>query len=80
MGRGVLRGDLAVLASAQDGAARIGTTTSGTFSPSLKVGIALALIDTGAGIEDGAHVAVDVRGRLIECEVVKPPFVDTRTR
>ena len=63
-----------------DGAARIGTTTSGTFSPSLKVGIALALIDTGAGIEDGAHVAVDVRGRLIECEVVKPPFVDTRTR
>ncbi|BBX52854.1 glycine cleavage system aminomethyltransferase GcvT [Mycolicibacterium poriferae] len=80
VGRGVLRGDLAVLASAQDGAARIGTTTSGTFSPSLKVGIALALIDTAAGIEDGAHVAVDVRGRLIECEVVKPPFVDTRTR
>ncbi len=42
VGRGVLRADLAVL----DGDTRIGTTTSGTFSPSLKVGIALALIDT----------------------------------
>ncbi len=80
LGRGVLRGDLTVLAEAQDGAAPIGVTTSGTFSPTLKVGIALALIDTGAGVADGAHVAVDVRGRLIECEVVKPPFVDTRTR
>ncbi|MDY6999387.1 MAG: glycine cleavage system aminomethyltransferase GcvT [Actinomycetota bacterium] len=80
LGRGVLRGDLTVLAEARDGAAPIGVTTSGTFSPTLKVGIALALIDTDAGVADGAHVAVDVRGRLIECEVVKPPFVDTRTR
>ncbi len=46
----------------------------------MKVGIALALIDTAAGIADGAKVDVDVRGRRIECEVVKPPFVDTRTR
>ena len=38
-------------------------TTSGTFSPTLKVGIALALIDAGAGISDGALVTVDVRGR-----------------
>ena len=80
VGRGVLRGDLAVLASAEDDAAPIGITTSGTFSPTLKVGIALALIDTDAGVADGDRVAVDVRGRLIECEVVKPPFVDTRTR
>lgn len=80
LGRGVLRGDLTVLAGTQDGAAPVGVTTSGTFSPTLKVGIALALVDTDAGVADGAHVAVDVRGRLIECEVVKPPFVDTRTR
>lgn len=76
VGRGVLRPDLTVL----DGDTPIGLTTSGTFSPTLKVGIALALIDTAADIADGAHVAVDVRGRQVECEVVKPPFVDTRTR
>lgn len=76
VGRGVLRGELTVL----DGTTPIGVTTSGTFSPTLKVGIALALIDTAADIADGARVSVDVRGRAVECEVVKPPFVDTRTR
>jgi aminomethyltransferase len=76
VGRGVLRPDLNVL----DGDAGVGVTTSGTFSPTLKIGIALALIDVDAGIEDGQHVTVDVRGRGIECEVVKPPFVDAKTR
>ncbi|WIM89225.1 glycine cleavage system aminomethyltransferase GcvT [Candidatus Mycobacterium wuenschmannii] len=76
VGRGVLRPDLNVL----DGDTVVGVTTSGTFSPSLKVGIALALVDVGAGIEDGQHVTVDVRGRGLECEVVKPPFIDAKTR
>jgi aminomethyltransferase len=75
-GRGVLRPDLTVLADGK----QVGTTTSGTFSPTLKVGIALALIDTDAGVEDGQSVTVDVRGRGLECEVVKPPFVDPKTR
>lgn len=75
-GRGVLRADLAVL----DGDRRIGVTTSGTFSPTLKVGIALALIDADADIADGARVTVDVRGRAVECEVVTPPFVTAKTR
>jgi aminomethyltransferase len=76
VGRGVLRGDLTVLA----GDAPIGVTTSGTFSPTLKVGIALALLDTDAGVQDGQRVTVDVRGRPVECEVVKPPFVPAHTR
>ncbi|WP_110781918.1 glycine cleavage system aminomethyltransferase GcvT [Mycolicibacterium parafortuitum] len=76
VGRGVLRPELTVLS----GDTAVGVTTSGTFSPTLKVGIALALIDTEAGVADGDRVAVDVRGRQVECEVVKPPFVDTRTR
>ncbi|WP_375488694.1 glycine cleavage system aminomethyltransferase GcvT [uncultured Mycobacterium sp.] len=76
VGRGVLRPDLVVL----DGDTKIGVTTSGTFSPTLKTGIALALIDTDAGIEDGQHVTVDVRGRALECEVVRPPFVQPKTR
>jgi aminomethyltransferase len=76
VGRGVLRPDLNVL----DGDIAVGVTTSGTFSPTLKIGIALALIDVDAGVEDGQHVTVDVRGRGIECEVVKPPFVEAKTR
>jgi aminomethyltransferase len=55
-------------------------TTSGTFSPTLQLGIGLALIDTGAGIEDGQQIIVDVRGRAVECEVVRPPFVELKTR
>jgi len=63
-----------------DGSTPVGVTTSGTFSPSLKVGIALALLDTDRDIADGQRVAVDVRGRPVECEVVKPPFIEAKTR
>jgi aminomethyltransferase len=63
-----------------DGDTPIGVTTSGTFSPTLKVGIALALIDTDKDIADGQSVSVDVRGRGLECEVVPPPFVRAKTR
>jgi aminomethyltransferase len=76
VGRGVLRPDLTVL----DGDNPVGVTTSGTFSPTLKVGIALALLDTSANVADGQRVSVDVRGRALECEVVKPPFVEPKTR
>jgi aminomethyltransferase len=76
VGRGVLRADMTVL----DGDRPVGVTTSGTFSPTLKVGIALALIDAAAGIEVGQRVSVDVRGRALECEVVAPPFVEAKTR
>lgn len=76
VGRGVLRPQLTVF----DGGTPVGVTTSGTFSPTLKAGIALALIDTAAGVADGAVVTVDVRGRPLECEVVRPPFVAAKTR
>ncbi len=76
VGRGVLRPDLTVL----DGTTPVGVTTSGTFSPTLKVGIALALLDTDRDIADGQRVSVDVRGRPVECEVVRPPFVEAKTR
>jgi aminomethyltransferase len=62
-----------------DGAA-IGTVTSGTFSPSLRVGIGLALLDTGSGVAEGDEVNVDVRGRSLPVEVVKPPFVESHVR
>jgi len=76
VGRGVLRPGLTVLV----GDKAVGVTTSGTFSPTLQVGIGLALIDTDAGVDDGQQITVDVRGRPVECEVVRPPFVAAKTR
>ncbi len=55
-----------------------GRTTSGTFSPTLKQGIALALLPPEAGVDD--ELSVDVRGRRLRCRVVKPPFVQVQTR
>ena len=74
--RGVPRADMAVLS----GSTPVGITTSGTFSPTRNVGIALALIDASAGVADGDVVSVDVRGRPLQCEVVTPPFVEAKTR
>jgi len=76
IGRGVPRAEMTVLS----GSTPVGVTTSGTFSPTLNVGIAMSLIDTNAGVVDGDVVSVDVRGRALECEVVKPPFVGVKTR
>lgn len=70
-GRGIPRPGCTVLGS--DGT-QIGEVTSGTFSPTLKQGIALALLDRG--VEEGAPVVIDVRGRQVAAEVRKPPFVE----
>jgi aminomethyltransferase len=75
-GRGIPRGHMSVFAGDQS----IGETTSGTFSPTKKVGIALALIDTAAGVVDGDLVEIDVRGRRVEARVTRPPFVQTSVR
>lgn len=74
-GRGVPRPGMPVLLDGR----QIGQTTSGTFSPTLKTGIALALLDTDA-VTFGDQVSVDVRGRPLPCEVVKPPFVESHVR
>jgi aminomethyltransferase len=50
-----------------------GVVTSGTFSPTLRIGIGLALLD--AAVQDGDEVNVDVRGRPGRFVVTKPPFV-----
>jgi aminomethyltransferase len=68
--RGIPRPAMSVLDS--DGEV-IGTVTSGTFSPTLKTGIALAMVR--ADVTDGAEVAVDIRGRAEPFLVTRPPFV-----
>jgi aminomethyltransferase len=75
-GRGVPRPHMRVLA----GDRPVGEVTSGTFSPTRQLGIALALLDTSAGLEAGSEVAVDVRGRRLPMRVVKPPFVTSSVR
>ena len=71
-GRGIPRSHCAVLSS--DGST-VGEVTSGTFSPMLRIGIAMAYLD--AGVEAGASVGIDVRGKAVPAEVVRPPFVDS---
>src|SRR5215218_9295449 len=76
-GRGIPRPGMAVLDAA---GTRVGEVTSGTFSPTLRTGIALALLDAAAGVEEGAQLTVDVRGRPQDVEVVRPPFVPSHVR
>lgn len=56
----------------------IGVVTSGTFSPTLQRGIALALVTSETSVGD--QVRVDVRGRHLAFEVVMPPFVSASPR
>jgi glycine cleavage system T protein (aminomethyltransferase) len=58
----------------------IGEVTSGTFSPTRRIGIGLALLETSAGLGPGDLVEVDVRGRRSQMRVVKPPFVQPSVR
>lgn len=55
--------------------APVGEVTSGNFSPSLERGIALAFLDTAAGISVDDEVALDVRGRHLAARVRPLPFV-----
>ncbi len=52
----------------------VGFVTSGTMSPTLKLGIALALVEPdAAGLDSELEVAV--RNRRMRARVVRPPFV-----
>jgi aminomethyltransferase len=56
----------------------VGVITSGTFSPSLKKGIALALLKPDYAIGDS--VVVDVRGRESIATIVALPMVESHVR
>jgi aminomethyltransferase len=77
--RGIPRAHMTVHATS-GGEAPIGEVTSGTFSPTKRVGIALALLDTAAGLGAGDEVEVEVRGRHSRMKVVKPPFITPSVR
>jgi aminomethyltransferase len=73
--RAIPRAGMAVMSV--DGEA-VGELTSGTFSPTLKQGVGLALLDPA--IAEGDEVVVDVRGRQARFTVTKPPFVPARAK
>jgi aminomethyltransferase len=75
MDRGIPRPHMAVTGA---GGAAVGEVTSGTFSPTLRYGIGLALLDRS--VAEGDTVSVDVRGRPSQMRVTKPPFVPDHTR
>ena len=54
-------------------AADVGEVTSGNFSPMLGNGIALAFVPPD--VEPGDALQIDVRGQLLDAEVVPLPFV-----
>jgi aminomethyltransferase len=65
--RGVLRhGQKVIVANRGEG-----EITSGSFSPLLNAGIALARIPAG----EENHCQVEIRGKLLAAKIVKPPFV-----
>ena len=73
--RGIPRGEMVVKNSKGK---VVGLVTSGTFSPTLKVGIGIALLDTSVTVGD--QLTIDVRGRDSIVEVVKLPFVESHVR
>lgn len=73
--RGIPRAGMTVKDS--DGI-EVGVITSGTFSPTLKNGVALALLDSSVSL--GTMVVIDVRGRESQAEVVTLPFVESHVR
>jgi aminomethyltransferase len=73
--RGIPRAGMDVKNSAGE---IVGVVTSGTFSPSLKKGIALALVQPQYVIGDS--LVVDVRGRESISTVVSLPMVESHVR
>ncbi|HIY54712.1 MAG TPA: glycine cleavage system aminomethyltransferase GcvT [Candidatus Dorea merdavium] len=68
-GRGIIREKQPVYLEGE----KIGTTTSGTHCPYLGYPVAMALVDAAYAAE-GILVNVEVRGRMVEAQMVPLPF------
>jgi aminomethyltransferase len=74
-GRGIPRPHMSVSLTAD---VPVGEVTSGTFSPTLRKGVGLALVSSA--VAPDAEVGVDIRGRREIFQLVKPPFLDPSVR
>lgn len=68
--RGIPRGGAPVFQDGQPG----GVTTSGTFSPTLQIGIGLAYCPVSWN-NAGASLEVEIHGKRVPAEVVRLPFI-----
>lgn len=69
LGGGVPRHGCAIVS----GGSAIGKVTSGTYSPTIDTGIAMGYVPTEQSTP-GNRVHIDLRGRLVEAEIVELPF------
>lgn len=69
VGRGIPRHGLAVINDGKE----VGVVTSGTHSPTLDDNIGMGYVDRDLSNE-GTRFEIDIRGRLVEAEVVPLPF------
>ncbi|WP_017935175.1 glycine cleavage system aminomethyltransferase GcvT [Nocardioides sp. Iso805N] len=74
-GRGIPRPHMAVSLTPD---LLVGEVTSGTFSPTLRKGIGLALVSTS--VDPDAEIGVDVRGRREVFQLTSTPFVPSHVR
>lgn len=74
-GRGIPRPHMSVSLTAD---VPVGEVTSGTFSPTLRAGVGLALVSTS--VAPDAEIGVDVRGRREIFALTAPPFVPSHVR
>jgi aminomethyltransferase len=75
-GRGIPRTGLNILiggASETTEPSVIGIVTSGTHSPTVDGGIGMGYVDQKYSVT-GTRIVIDVRGRLVDAEVVEMPF------
>ncbi len=70
IGREIIRAGMEVLV----GHNKVGYVTSGTYSPSLKKGIGLAIISVDFA-DQGTELEVDVRGKRVKITVRNEPFI-----
>jgi aminomethyltransferase len=80
IGRGIPRSGLQILLSSaidsdspEENSNVIGTVTSGTHSPTVDGGIGMGYVDQKY-TSTGTSIVIDVRGRLVEAEIVDMPF------
>jgi aminomethyltransferase len=71
--RGIARQGYKVVSEGRE----VGVVTSGTPSPSTGENIGIAYVDKALSA-DGTKIAIDIRGRAVQAEIVPTPFVHRR--
>ncbi len=73
-GKGIARAGNAILAGGEPA----GAVTSGTFSPSLELGIGMGYVRSELA-EPGQGIEIDVRGRVRQAEIRKKPLYEKQS-